>query len=1114
MHLAAHRFSSIHRRLRKFSLGCACAALALAGSATAQTDGPEKLQCESLANPLGMDTRQPLLSWRLHDSRPGARQSAYQVQVASSENNLVAGKADVWDSGRIESDQTHNVIYAGPTLRPSTRYFWRVLAWDADGKPYPPSQASWWETGLQEQGNWQAKWISYEEPELKQIRESGAAWITNAETDKLEPADTTRHEFRLPIELAQTVRRAALYVAGQDAPAAWVNGEQVLLPQPLPAWRQMPWKTYTIVDVTKQLREGKNILAIETVYYSNGRAPAVAQSPMSAVLYTVLADGSVKLWKTTAQGWRATLNAAGNWQAADFNDASWKAAIALVPSATDFGQADPGNPWPTGPVKALRHNFEMTKKLVAARLYATALGSYEIRINGRAVGDQVLAPGWTDFRQRVIYQTYDVTSLLKSGKNTIAALLAAGWYTTPLQWYRQGYNYGKTPTALRAQLRLEYSDGTTDLILSDENWKAEVSPIVSAEIYDGETYDARRAQGGWDTPSFDDARWKAAEVIYPQEPKIVWQYFPPIRRHQTLQARAVSMPKPGVYIFDFAQNLSGVARFRTQGPAGTDVRLRFAEVLNPDGTLYTDNLRTAKATDHFILSGNGIEEFQPAFTFHGFRYVEVTGAAKTPHLRDLDAIVFHTDAPFTASLKTGSAMLNQLWSNILWGQRSNFVGVPTDCPQRDERLGWSADAQVFWRTASYNMDLATFSRKFGADLRGTQTGTDMYGIFAPGTSSPNPGYGTGWSDAGVIIPWTSWIQTGDKEVVEENWDSMERYLSAIAGSNPDHLWKKNYGIPFADWLAPEGVTPVDLIATAYWAYDVDLMRQMAHAAGKSAEEKKYSELFQQIKSAFIAAYTHPDGFVGGVPPPPVFASGTERKLSDTPVETQTGYVLALHMNLLPDAARPLAAERLVKRLEANQWRLGTGFLGTPYLLSALTDTGHADVAYRLLLNTEYPSWGYLVNHGATTMWERWNGDQMREDPSMNSYNHYAYGAVADWIYRYAAGIDTVETDPGFHTIHLHPNFDARLGSLDFSYDSTYGTIASSWTVSGKNAVWKLTIPPNAKGELPRALAQKQMFRLAGKPLADNANIHASKNRDNQEVFELPSGTYEFEMAVP
>jgi alpha-L-rhamnosidase len=390
----------------------------------------------------------------------------------------------------------------------------------------------------------------------------------------------------------------------------------------------------------------------------------------------------------------------------------------------------------------------------------------------------------------------------------------------------------------------------------------------------------------------------------------------------------------------------------------------------------------------------------------------------------------------------------------------------------------------------------------------------MYGIFAPGTNTQNPGYGTGWSDAGVIIPWTSWIQTGDKQVVEENWAGMEKYLAAIQAANPDYLWKKNYGIPFADWLAPEGVTPVDLIASAYWAYDATLMSQMAHAVGKTDEERKYSDLFEKIKAAFNQAYVHPDGFVGGVPPPPVFASGTAKPLSDKPVETQTGYVLALHMNLLPDSLRGVAAKRLVARLEANQWRLGTGFLGTPYLLSALTDTGHADVAYRLLLNTEYPSWGYLVEHGATTMWERWNGDQMRGDPSMNSYNHYAYGAVADWIYRYAAGIDTVASDPGFHVIRLHPNFDKRLGSLDFSYDSSYGTIHSTWSIVGNKVVWNLTIPANSTGRLPLSEERALSFQLDGRLLSKSTRVHAVDKVNNETEYEIPAGSYRFEVVLP
>jgi alpha-L-rhamnosidase len=350
-------------------------------------------------------------------------------------------------------------------------------------------------------------------------------------------------------------------------------------------------------------------------------------------------------------------------------------------------------------------------------------------------------------------------------------------------------------------------------------------------------------------------------------------------------------------------------------------------------------------------------------------------------------------------------------------------------------------------------------------------------------------------------------------VIEENWEGMEKYLAAIQAANPDYVNKKSYGIAFADWLAPEGPTPVDLIATAYWAYDATLMSQMAHAVGKTSDQQKYAELFEKIKAAFNQTYVRPDGFVGGVPPPPVFASGVDTTLSTTPVETQTGYVLALHMNLLPESLRSVAAKRLVDRIEANHWRLNTGFLGTPYLLASLTDTGHADVAYRLLLSTENPSWGYLVEHGATTMWERWNGDAMRNDPSMNSYNHYAYGAVADWIYRYAAGLEPVPTDPGFHSILLHPNFDKRLGDLDFWYESSYGTIHSAWSIAGNKATWNLTIPANANGNLPLSAEQEKSFRLDGQPLSQSKKIHGS-SAGGGVVYEIPAGTYQFEVALP
>jgi alpha-L-rhamnosidase len=390
-------------------------------------------------------------------------------------------------------------------------------------------------------------------------------------------------------------------------------------------------------------------------------------------------------------------------------------------------------------------------------------------------------------------------------------------------WVRRPNNYGNTPPALKAQLRIEHSDGSVEWINTDESWKANISPILSAEIYDGETNDARRLQPGWDTALFSDSKWHSASLVSPHEPEIVAQYFQPIRAEKVLTAKSITSPSPGVYVYDFGQNLSGVPRLRVKGGRGDDIKLRFAEVLNPDGSMYVENLRTAKATDHFILAGgkeNGAEEYQPQFTFHGFRYIEISGLAAKPDLNTVKTVVLRTDAPFTTKFGSGDPMVNKLWSNIQWGQRSNFIGVPTDCPQRDERLGWTADAQVFWRTAAYNMDLNSFTQKFSADLRGTQVSTTMYGIFAPGTNSPNPGFGAGWSDAGVIIPWTGWIQTGNERIIEENWDAMEKYLAAIHELNPDFLWRKGYGAAFGDWLTPTQTTPEDLIATAYWAYDV------------------------------------------------------------------------------------------------------------------------------------------------------------------------------------------------------------------------------------------------------------------------------------------------------
>lgn len=1063
---------------------------------------PAELECESLAQPMGVDVERPHLSWKLHDPRVGAKQTAYRILVARQSHLLDIDKPDVWDSGRVNSDQSIRVTYGGPALLPETRYYWKVRVWDKDGRPYADSAASWWETGLQQQ--WQASWIGYEDLEHRSIRKARPGWITNPAVQGYRGDGATQHDFRLSFNLSGTVKRAALYVTGEDTAGAWVNGEQILQTSPQPKWGRTPWRTYSRVDATRFLHTGNNLLAVEILLYAGSMR---SETPMSAELYLEMADGTVKVITTDEPGWKATMNATGSWYSSSLDDSSWASAIPFWEQRDAFGAVEAlGNPLPTGPVVALRRGFNVARPVRSARLFATALGAYKFHLNGKAVGEQVLSPGWTDFRQHVTYQEYDVTSLIHQGENAAGVYLAAGWYSTPLEWIGQGNNYGDAAPTVRAELRIEHIDGSVEWINTDDLWKADDSPIEKAEIYDGETYDARKEQSGWDKGGFSAAAWHPVDVFPSRAVKVEWQSFQPIRAVKMVKAVSVSRSKDGRFIYDFGQDLAGVAQIAVQGKAGTDVTLRFGEVLNPDGSLYVENLRNAKATDHFILSGHGIEEYQPLFTFHGFRYMELSGVPEPLPLSDVTAVVLHTDAPNTVDLKTGNEMVNKLWSNIRWGQWSNFVGVPTDCPQRDERLGWSADAQVFWRTASYNMDLATFSRKYAADLSGTQVGTSMYGIYAPGTTKPNPGFGAGWSDAGIIVPWTSWIQTGDKTILSENWDGMKRYVAGIESANPDYLWKNQSGIAFGDWLSPEGTTSQVLISTAYWAYDVTLMRQMAHALDKKEDEQKYRDEFAKIQTAFDREFVRSDGFVGLLEQD---ASTSPNADHDRPLaETQTGYVLALHMNLLPENLRPLATKRLVDRIAANGWKLGTGFLGTPYLLEVLSDGGYSDVAYKLLLNVTYPSWGYMVEHGATTMWERWNGDAMRTDPGMNSYNHYAYGAVAEWIYRYAAGIDTSASEPGFHEILLHPQFDSRLGSLDLSYQSSYGVVSSRWHSQDKTILWDVTIPPNTTARLLLTTEEENKYKIRGRSLAESFAA-SREEKGGRVMYRIPAGSFSF-----
>jgi alpha-L-rhamnosidase len=1133
--------------------------------------GPMHLQVDNLNRPLGIDDATPHFSWQLNDSARGALQTAYRVLVATRPELLADGKADVWDSGKVDSGQSLNVKYAGPAVKASTRYLWRVEVWGSD-REYPASAVEWWETGLLNQGAWTGEWIGWETREEDAVRKAQPKWIANPNVHKpgknpgpgspvIVPGSAKKNSeqifgYRTHFSVERPVERAILFATGEDTISTWMNGEQVMEAAPYPAYHQMPWQKFLRADVTGQLVQGRNTIAIRCLHYIGkyGEKHRKDAPPMMTTLLLFYKDGTTSTevsdgsWKSAVLRPTQTDIAMGppeshpgnekplagppeGWQKKDFDDSAWKNAVEWAqkkgPEETPVL-----NPWIPDSVKELRKTFDAGGAVKSARLYATALGTYEMFLNGHRIGNEMtqpadkdssagarwMAPGWTDYRERVLYQTYDVTDLLKSGTNEMDALLAPGWYSTPLEWLQQPNNYGDTPPALRGQLRIEHEDGRVEWVVTDQSWKADTSYILHSELYDGETQDLRgrlavptprddAAMNGAQASADGVADWRQVEIIHPKEISIEAQAFPAIRTEKEMPALKMTEPKPGVYIYDLGQNLAGVEKLKVSGAAGTDVQVRLGEVLNPDGTLSTENLRTAKATDHFVLNGNGTEELVPQFTFHGFRFIEVSGLKSAPAVSDVSALVLHTDFPFTADLKTGSEMINKLWSNIIWGERSNFVGLPTDCPQRDERLGWMADAQVFWRAASYNADLASFTRKFAADARGTQIGTPYYGIIAPGTARQAPGVAAAWSDAGVIIPWTSWLQSGDTQVIDENWQAMRKYVDAIDARNPDGVWHNDSGIPFGDWLSLEGRTQEDLVATAYWAYDVNMMRQMAHATGRAEEEDHYSKLEEKIRNAFQKKYVKAGAYIPGADySPSPFGDIDNPNAKPKGGDTQTGYVLGLHMDMVPEDLRGAAAGRLVRKIEENHGLLGTGFVGTPYLLQELTKTGHAKLAYNLLLSTGMPSWGYQVEHGATTTWERWNANLKMDDPQMNSFNHYAYGAVADWIYRYAAGVDATPMDAGFHTVVLHPVFDARLSPLEFAYKSSYGEIKSDWTVKGNAIEWNVTLPANTTGKLEIKAADATRWKVEGEPVSTSPLVKKVKGG-----FELPAGTYRFEI---
>ncbi|GAB3414993.1 family 78 glycoside hydrolase catalytic domain [Niabella aquatica] len=750
------------------------------------------------------------------------------------------------------------------------------------------------------------------------------------------------------------------------------------------------------------------------------------------------------------------------------------------------------------PCPLFRRPFSLSKKIARATAYITAHGLYEAYINGTRIGDAWLTPGWTKYSKRLQYQAYDVTPLLKSGANVVAAMVGNGWYRSVLGWQNNGNIYGKT-LGLLLQVNITYSDGSSEVVTTDNYWKSSSGEIMYSQVYDGEIIDARKQKQGWKEAGYDDGDWNSVKVVTHPKDILIATVNEPVKQHETFRPVKLITTPAGEKVIDFGQNLVGWVQVKMKGNAGDTLTISHAEVLDKEGNFYIENLRAAKAQAKYILKGGGTETFHPYFTWMGFRYIKIEGYRGEIDPADFEAVALYSAMEPTGSFTTSNSLINQLQHNIQWGQKGNFLDVPTDCPQRDERLGWTGDAQVFARTAAFNMNVHNFFAKWLRDIEAEQdNGVVPYVV-------PNvlgkAGNSAGWADAATIVPWQMYLAYGDKRLLATQYGSMKAFIESIRRASKNDLW--NTGWHFGDWLfyrpfddndGRSAVTDKNLIAQCFYAHAAQLLINTAKILGKTADMEEYTALLKRIKDAFNTEYVTQSGRL---------VSGT-----------QTAYVLALQFDMLPEAQRQPTAEKLVENIKSYGNHLTTGFLGTPYLCHVLTRFGADSVAYKLLLQDSYPSWLYPVKMGATTIWERWDGmkpDSTFQTPGMNSFNHYAYGAIGDWMYRKMAGIDTYEDGAGYKHILVMPHIGGGFKDASATLKTYYGLLGNSWKVNNDKLVMATEIPPNTRATVYIPAEDVQNIKESGKALSEIKAIKITGKEQGYVIIETGSGKYNFEV---
>ncbi|MGC9326345.1 MAG: family 78 glycoside hydrolase catalytic domain [Candidatus Hinthialibacter sp.] len=1060
---------------------------------------PHSLTCEYLINPLGIDESSPRLSWKINDPRRGAVQSAFQILVSDDPDRLENNQGNIWDAGKVFLDRSIQIPYAGKPLKSGVRYYWKVRSWDADDIPSPYSQPAFWQMGLRNENDWKAQWIGFggklPKPERRhngyhsQISHQADAmkWVvidleeqSEFESIRLFPANPFNWKdapgFLFPVRFRLDVS----HEPGFESFETVLDFTQKDYENPGDEPQEFTFNPvrarYVRLYVTKlACRDGDNF----------GFALAEMQ---------VLVNGKNLAYEKVVTGMDS------------IEDDSWSQN-----RLTDgvIQAVDPGKNWTPSPSPMLRKTFSAPSPIARATLTASALGLYEIYINGVRIGDNILAPEWTDYRTRIQYQTYDVTSQIREGKNVIGAILGEGWYAGRVGLMNSFRIYGDQ-LALLAQLDILCMDGTRYTITSDSTWRGTLDgPIRGADIIHGEIYDSRKEQPNWHKVEFHGVDWGEAVVLPRPQAKLVPQPNEPIQKTETLKPLSVAEPQPNVYVYDFGQNLVGWCSLLAEGESGDRIQLRHAEVLNPDGTVYTENLRGPFQIDEFILNGEKSNRFEPHFTYHGFRFLEITGLKKALPLGHVTAYAIHSAPPIVGKFECSDPMLNQLMSNIVWTQRGNMHSTPTDCPQRDERLGWMGDAQIFSQAACFNMDMPAFYTKWLQDVRDAQTEKGQYSDFSPNPIALHERFvgAPAWADAGVIIPWRMYENYADTRILERHYESMRRWIAYVQDNSTDFIWTDGRGNDYGDWLNADtlilddwpkegGAISKEQIATAFAAHSADLASRAARVLRRKEDAQTYSTLFENIRNAYYQKYFEENG----------------RNIEDN----QTAYALALHFNLIPPEKRESALKHLLRKIGDYQGSLSTGIQATNRMMLELANMNQTGVAYQLLNKRTIPSWGYMVDHGATTIWERWDGwveGRGFQSPGMNSFNHYALGAVAEWMYRNIAGINPDPAAPGFKHIIIHPRPGGGLTFAKASYDSIHGVIAAEWRVRQDRFTLEAAIPANTSADIVLPARSVSQITENGRSLSDIPCLTIRESDGANVIIKAPSGKYSFEIAV-